>query len=72
MKKVYTKNKPSFKERQEKRKEDFRRGYVSGYEDGLKSLGKNYLSSKYGYGKGYKDSVTVNKIKGKYNTYKKG
>ena len=60
----------TIKERQKRRKEDFKRGYLNGYEDALKSIKGSLFASKRGYGKGYKDSQTVIKINKKYNKFK--
>ena len=63
--------KQSYSEKRLQKKEDFRRGYVHGYEDALKSVKGNLIVSKKGYGNGYKDSRTVISINKRYNKYKK-
>lgn len=60
----------TFKERQAKRKADFKRGYVKGYESALESVNLRQFSNVTGYNRGINDSKKVAKIQSKYKKYK--
>lgn len=62
--------KSTSKERQAKRKADFKRGYVKGYESALESVNLKRFSNLTGYNRGISDSKKVAKIQSKYKKYK--
>ena len=62
--------KVTYKERRAQKKKDFKRGYIHGYEDALKSLNGNIFRGTVGYKKGFKDSRNIINVKNKYNNYK--
>lgn len=64
------KKKLSSKERKVVKEREYRKAYVTGYEDALKSVSGSAFNSTRGYHGGFKDSRKVTNIKAKYNSYK--